>query len=129
MWRVVLGIAVGFLVWWVIGTAGFVLLHVLWNDYAAAAPFRTFTFAMLAARLLVSMVGSIGAGWMTARVVGRRSAAPWIVGGLLVILFLPIHYAALNDFPLWYHLFFLLTLAPIVGYSGNLAPGNARPAA
>ncbi len=121
MWRVVLGIVVGFLVWWIIGTAGFVLLRVLWHDYAAAVPLRTFTFAMLAARLLVGVICSLGAGWSTARVVGRRSAAPWIVGGLLVAVFLPIHYAALNDFPLWYHLFFLLTLAPLVGFGAKLA--------
>jgi len=30
----------------------------------------------------------------------------------MLILFLPVHYMLWRKFPIWYHLFFLITLAP-----------------
>jgi hypothetical protein len=31
---------------------------------------------------------------------------------IMVLLFLPVHYMLWAKFPIWYHLFFLITLAP-----------------
>jgi hypothetical protein len=38
----------------------------------------------------------------------------------MLLMFVPIHYGLWDKFPVWYHLVFLITLAPIIGLSGLL---------
>jgi hypothetical protein len=80
-----------------------------------------FTLPMQLARLTVGVACSVGGGWLAAPVAKGDSRPAWWLGGLLLIMFIPIHYSLWSRFPAWYHLTFLLTLAPIVGYSGRLA--------
>lgn len=54
--------------------------------------------------------------------------APWIVGLALLALFFPIHIQLGPKFPVWYHLTFLITLAPLVALGARLA-GRALPKA
>jgi hypothetical protein len=37
-----------------------------------------------------------------------------VLGCGLLFFFLPVHYSLWDKFPVWYHLFFLVTLAPAV---------------
>jgi uncharacterized protein (DUF983 family) len=46
--------------------------------------------------------------------------APWAVGLIMLALFLPEHIRLWNSFPVWYHLTFLVTLAPLVALGGWL---------
>ena len=40
--------------------------------------------------------------------------APWILGVVLLAVFIPIHVKVWHALPVWYHLTFLVTLAPLV---------------
>jgi hypothetical protein len=114
MWRKIWAGIAGYIVWWVIGTVGFVGLRVLWHDYAVAEPTTNFTLSMQLARLAVGLACSIDAGIIISLITQRRTIVPWVVGIVLVLQFLPVHYHLWTKFPLWYHAFFLITLAPAV---------------
>lgn len=121
MVRTVLGVVVGFIVWAVVGSLGLFLLRLSWPDYARVEEAMTFTLAMQLSRLAVGVVSSIAAGWTAVAVARRDIKTAWALGVLLVLMFVPIHFSLWDKFPVWYHLAFLLTLAPIVGFSGRLA--------
>jgi hypothetical protein len=121
MWRTVLAIVAGFIAWMVIGAVGFALMRAFWPEYARVEPEMAFTLPMQLARLTVGAACSVGGGWLAALVAKGDSKPAWWLGGLLLIMFIPIHYSLWSRFLAWYHLTFLLTLVPIVGYSGRLA--------
>jgi hypothetical protein len=121
MWRTVLAIVAGLIAWVLIGAIGFALMRGVWPDYARAEPEMAFTLPMQLARLTVGVACSVGGGWLAAVVAKGDSRPAWWLGALLLVLFVPIHYSLWDRFPIWYHLTFLLSLAPIVGDSGRLA--------
>jgi hypothetical protein len=121
MWRTVLAIVAGLIAWVLIGAIGFSLMRAVWPDYARAEPEMAFTLSMQLARLTIGVACSVGGGWLAAVVAKGDSRPAWLLGVLLLAIFIPIHYSLWNRFPVWYYLTFLLTLAPIVGYSGRLA--------
>lgn len=120
MWRNVGAFVAGFLSWAVVGWLAFVLLRAVWPEYAAAEPAYAFTLPMQLSRLLIGVLCSIAAGCAVAGVMRRRSLVPWILGVVLTAIFTPFHIQLWDKFPVWYHLFFLLTLIPILGYSARL---------
>ena len=82
---------------------------------------------MLIGRLLVGGLSSLGAGAVTAAIAPRAMRDAWILGLILLALFLPQHLLRLwRTFPLWYHLTFLVSLAPLVALGARLAPPRAR---
>jgi hypothetical protein len=113
MRRILAGVAVGLL----IGTLGFYFLRATWHDYAVAEPDMNFFFSMQLARLAVGAACPICGGWIAALVADGNSKAAWILGVVLLLMFIPIHYGIWDRLPIWYHLVFLLTLAPITGFS------------
>ena len=121
MLRIFLGIVVGLIAWVAIGTCGLFLLRVSWPDYALVERAMAFTLPMQLGRLIVGAASSVAGGWVAVGVAGGIGSAAWWLGALLVVVFIPIHYSLWNSFPIWYHFTFLLTLAPIVGFSGRLA--------
>jgi hypothetical protein len=121
MWRTVLAIVAGFIAWICIGAVGFTLMRAVWPEYTRAEPEMAFTLPMQLARLTVGVACSVGGGWLAAVVAKGDSRPAWWLGVLLLVIFVPIHYSLWDRFPVWYHLTFLLTLTPIVGYSSRLA--------
>jgi len=121
MRRLILAGICGYLVWWIVGIAGFWLLRVSWRDYVAVEPALAFSLAMQLSRLLVAALCSVCAGLAIGFIARRVSYTPWIVGAVLVLQFLPTHYTLWERFPIWYHLFFLLTLAPLVALGATVA--------
>ena len=121
MLRKLLGIVGGLIAFTLIGTVGFFLLRISWPDYALAEKEMTFTLAMLVSRLALSVVCSVGAGWAAVLLAKGDSRTAWWLGVLMLVIFIPIHYGLWDKFPVWYHLVFLITLAPIIGLSGRLA--------
>lgn len=58
---------------------------------------------------------SIVEGAAACAAVARSKRLPArIAASLMVLLFLPVHYSVWEKFPVWYHAFFLITLAPAV---------------
>jgi len=120
MWRKILAVATGLVAWIVIVSLINRGLRLWLPGYAAAEPAMTFTLVMKTARLLMAGVTSLAAGAVVRAVAPTSSWAPWIAGLILLGLFLPSHIYLWSRFPLWYHLTFLITLAPLVALGGQL---------
>ena len=114
MARGIAGVAAGLVAWIVVATLANVALRVAMPGYADAETPMTFTLEMMFARLFLGAVSSVLAGAMTAWIARSGSPrAPWILGILLVALFIPLHLALWDKFPVWYHLTFLVSLLPL----------------
>jgi hypothetical protein len=114
------GVIVGFLIWFAAATLGNMLVRVLMPGYLAAEPAMAFTLPMLLARLAVGALSSIAAGFACAQIAGRARKATYILAVIMMVFFLPVHYALLARFPIWYHVAFLGTLAPLIIGGGAL---------
>ena len=82
--------------------------------YHAAEPTFAFTLTMMIGRLAIAMLTSLAAGAVVRAIAPGSDFAPWVVGIALLALFVPVHVQIGARLPLWYHLAFLLTLAPLV---------------
>jgi len=120
VWRTILSVCVGLIAWMVVATILNFPLRVWLPGYAEAEPAMEFTLTMKIARLLIGGFSSLAAG-AVARVIAPASrAAPWAVGVILLALFVPEHVRLWSKFPVWYHLTFLVTLAPLVALGATL---------
>src|SRR5438034_2594105 len=82
------GVATGLVAWTLIATAGNLILRLSWPAYAAVEKAMSFTLGMLAARLALGAVSSLGAGFAVAWITPRNAVAAWcLVALLLAILF------------------------------------------
>jgi hypothetical protein len=117
MARSSIGIVTGLAVWLAIVIVAGLILRETWPAYASVADAMTFTLPMMIARLSISALATIAMGFVTARI--TRSALTRLVPGIiLVMVFIPQHMMLWEKFPLWYHLWFLLSLVPLT-YLGN----------
>jgi len=92
----------------------------------------SFTLPMLLARLGLSVVSSLVAGVACALVLRSRPGAVKFFAIALVVFFLPVHYSLWARFPIWYHIIFLVSLAPLVLAGASFARarvGGAQSAA
>jgi len=119
--RLVLALVAACLVAVGVSKLGFESLRAAWPDYAAAEPEKTYTLAMLFARLGIAAILTAAAGGVATLVAGDRGLAAWCVGGLFLLVSLPVHLDTVwDDYPAWYHFVYLLSLVPIAGFSGRL---------
>lgn len=114
MWRTVAGVAAGFVAWVVVVTILNWGLRLWLPGYAQVEHAMVFTLAMKAARLAIAALTSLAAGAVVRAIAPASRWAPWILGLLMLALFVPDHIQLWTRFPLWYHLTFLVTLAPLV---------------
>jgi len=112
MARGVAGVAAGLVAWIVVATGANIALRAAMPGYAVAETPMTFTLAMMFARLLLGAASSVVAGAVTAWIAQGNARAPWILGGVLVALFIPVHIGLWDKYPVWYHLTFLVSLLP-----------------
>ena len=122
MWRIVLSIVAGLIAWAVIATVLNFGLRAAIPGYHAAEATLQFTLAMKAGRLARAAVSSLGAGAVARLIAPDSRWSPWIVGLAMLALFLPLHIEIWNRLPVWYHLTFLITLAPLVVIGAALVP-------
>jgi len=97
--------------WFVVVTIGNWILRAALPDYRTVEASMNFTLTMMICRLILGLVSSLSAGFVCATI-ARNRVAPKVAAVIMVILFLPVHYMLWPKFPIWYHLFFLITLAP-----------------
>jgi hypothetical protein len=114
MSRLICSVAFAVVVWFVAATVGNWLIRAALPGYSAVEAAMAFTFPMQLARLALGLVSSLSAGVACAALAGPNRRAEKVVAGLMFALFLPVHYALWDKFPVWYHVFFLASLAPIV---------------
>ena len=68
---------------------------------------------------LAASVGSLIAGYVAAMIAGRGSNAPLIAGAVLLLWWGIYHVTMIwNQFPVWYHLTFFVSL-PLLSYVGG----------
>lgn len=121
MKRTVIGCIVGLVTWVIVVSLIDRGLRVLIAGYAAAEPALAFTLQMMAARLGMAAVTSLIAGAAIGAVAPTSKLAPSILGVVLLCLFIPMHVKVWHAFPVWYHLTFLLTLAPLILLGAHLS--------
>jgi hypothetical protein len=122
MWRAIAGVIAGLVAWVVVVTVLNFGLRWWLPGYVQAEPAMLFTLGMKIARLSIGALSSLAAGALV-RTITRSNLSPWIVGLVLLALFVPDHIHIWNKFPVWYHLTFLITLAPLVALGARLVPG------
>jgi hypothetical protein len=82
-----------------------------------------FTLGMMGARLLIGAVSTLAGGFVAGYVCDRHRGTVLVTGAFLLLLFLPVHYALWNKFPVWYHLVFLGSLVPLTWAGAELRKG------
>ena len=126
--KIVLGVLIGLVVWIVVATVGNFVIRALVSGYAEAEPAMRFTLPMLLARLGLGALSSAAAGFVCAASLRSVPNAVKLLAVVLVILFVPVHYSLWAQFPLWYHVVFLVSLAPLVLLGAVLARPSASEA-
>jgi hypothetical protein len=121
MLRTVVAIVAGLIVWFVVATLVNLLFRALWPGYAEVEIGMNFTLAMLLGRLLLGALSSLCAGFALAWIAKGNGRAVIVLGVLLTVLFIPIHYQVWDKFPLAYHLIFLLSLVPVTFLGARLS--------
>jgi len=121
MWRTLASIVAGLLAWAVIVTILNFGLRAAIPGYHAAEATLQFTMAMKIGRLAEAALTSIAAGAVVSAIAPTKKWAPWLVGLIVLAMFLPAHVKLWSHFPIWYHLAFLVPLAPLVALGGGLA--------
>jgi hypothetical protein len=104
------GVAGGLVVWMLVATLGNLVLRFAWPGYADVEKAMTFTVGMLIGRLVLGAVATACAGTAVAVIAKRNDRIVALFAGLLVLLFIPVHYNLWNNFPLWYHVVFFALL-------------------
>jgi hypothetical protein len=129
MWRTVGGIVAGFFAWGLVVTLLNFGLRAAIPSYHAAEASLQFTMAMKAGRLIEAAIASLAAGAVVGWIAPPAKWAPWVVGVVILAMFLPVHVQLWNAFPVWYHLAFLVPLVPLVVLGGALVRNRTAPAA
>ena len=108
--RLIGAIAGGLAAWIVVATLLNFALRYTWPAYASVERAMAFSGAMLAARLVIGVVASLAAGFVSAWLSRRKATAAWSLVVLLLAVFVPVHYQLWQRFPGWYHIVFLVSL-------------------
>ncbi len=98
----------------------------LWPAYAAAAPTKSFSIAMLFARLGLGAGIVMLAGFLATTAGKGDRQLGWWIGIFLCAVSTPLHLVQWSDYPVWYHLTYLSYLIPIAGLGGWLAANRVR---
>ena len=114
MKRAIVAFLVGLVSWTVVVSLLNRGLRLGIEGYAAAEPKMIFTFGMKLARLAMAAITSLIAGAVVGWIARSSPRVAWVLGALLVLAFIPVHVHFWTLFPVWYHLTFLLTLAPLI---------------
>jgi len=121
MWRTIASIVAGLLTWAVVVTILNLGLRAAIPGYHAAEASLQFSMAMKIGRLAEAALTSLAAGAVVGLVARSQRWAPWMVGIVVLALFLPVHFRLWDKFPVWYHLAFLVPLVPLVVIGARLA--------
>jgi hypothetical protein len=120
MLKLIAGVILGVVAWMAVVVGVSLLLRAVAPDVNAALVAHTTTIAM-AERLAISFLGSLVGGYL-AMLVARDSRAPLFAGLLLLAGWGYFHVMVIwNQFPLWYHLTFFVSLPLLNILGGRLA--------
>lgn len=126
MIRSILAILAGLAAWALVATLINLGLRAGLAGYALAEPTMTFTLGMKVARLILGALASLAAGAVAGLIAPSKMWPGWALGAVVLVFFIPAHVYLWAKFPVWYHLTFLLTLAPLVGFGAALTRSSLR---
>ena len=126
MKRSILACLAGLVTWVIVVSVINRVLRLTLPGYTAAEHTHEYTLAMKWARLLMALATSVAAGYVTGWISRPSRWTPYIVGGVLFALFLPLHISIWSRFPVWYHMTFLLTIIPAVLLGARLGSDATR---
>ena len=125
MKRSILAVGAGLAVWMVVATLLNFVLRAGLAGYALAEPALTFTLGMKVARLILGALASLAAG-AAAGLIAPSKTPRWVLGAIILALFIPVHIQLWAKFPVWYHLVFLGSLLPLVALGAALTRSRLR---
>jgi hypothetical protein len=117
--KAVLAVVAGLVAWIAIVAVAGLIMRSSWPAYARVADAMTFTLPMMLARLSIGALATLAAGWLTTAIVPKPMLVRLMPGLILLVVFIPQHIALWNNFPVWYHLTFLLSLVPLTYLGGR----------
>ena len=120
MWKIALGVIVGFLVWSILWVGFDALLRAVLTSYDESVKAMTFSSLMLILLLVLSAVVSTISGFIAALISKENSKSPLILGILLLIVGVIVQMGVWDKIPLWYHLTFWILLIPMTILGGKL---------
>src|SRR5215813_9773329 len=106
MIRSILAVVIGLLAWMVVATLLNRGLRLGIAGYTQAEPAMAFTLGMKIARLILGALSSIAAGATAGLIAPSKKAPAWVIGAIMLALFVPGHIMIWAKFPVWYHLTF-----------------------
>ena len=114
------GILAGVAAYAIIGLSGLYLLKVFWADYAIAAKDKSYTHEMLLSRLVVATIAAIAAGISSTKISDNRKSV-WFSAAIIFTYAAYTHFVKVwPDYPVWYHLAYLLPIIPVIVLSRYL---------
>lgn len=110
------GTLAGLIAYCLIGKLGLTLLQICWSDYALHSISKSYTLSMLLARQSVGIIASLAAGAAAAKMSKGNEATIRIVGLIVFLGGSYVHFLTKTwtEFPLWYHLMYVLLIMPVV---------------
>ena len=118
MLRLILGIVLGVVAWFVVALGIAYVLRAVAPGLSAQLAVHA-TVATLAGRLAISFIGSLIAGALAATLGGSRAAL--VAGVLLLLLWGTYHVMVIwHQFPVWYHLTFFVSLVALSVLGGQM---------
>lgn len=129
MKRSIFALVVGIVVWALVATLLNFGLRVGLAGYRSAEPAMAFTLGMKIARLVLAALSSLAAGAAVGLIAPSRTGLPWLLGAIVLAMFIPIHVQLWARFPAWYHLAFLGTLVPLVALGAAITRNGSRRSA
>ena len=125
MWRIIASVIAGLAIWAIVVTLLNFGLRAAIPGYHAAEASLQFTMAMKIGRLTEAALASIAAGTVVGLIAPSKGWAPWLLGLIVLAMFLPVHVKLWHVFPVWYHLAFLVPLVPLVALGAALVRNRA----
>ena len=110
----------GLVTWIFVATVINLPLRAGWPHYHDAETALNFTLGMKLARLVLGALSSLCGGFVAGWITRGRTVAATALGIVLLTVFVPNHYLLWAKFPVWYHLAFLVPLAPLVALGASL---------
>ena len=114
----------GFFAWGFTASLGNSLLRAVLPEYAVVEKAMNFTLVMLFARLILGAVASVSAGVVCSAISGSSRVPSYALAAILLAVFVPVHVNLWDKFPIWYHLVFLGSLAPLTLLGTRLRRGS-----
>jgi hypothetical protein len=113
-------VTAGVTVWAVLWVGGAALAAALWPDIIVPEQ-RLEHNGALVGYILYSVLVSMVAGYLTARIAKGAPRAVHILAAIQLAFGLVIELSAWNKTPAWYHMVFLTLLVPALLFGGNLS--------